>query len=173
MQKLLELTSHITVAQMLARDDFKKRYTTGRDISLLEFIYPLLQGYDSVVLKADIELGGTDQKFNLLVGRELQRDYGQQPQVVIMLPLLEGLDGIQKMSKSLDNYVGIEDPPEEMYGKLMSISDELMFRYYELLTDVPLNEIEKMKQETKEGKLHPKQCKENLAFLLTKFYELL
>ncbi|MFH2145879.1 MAG: tyrosine--tRNA ligase [Candidatus Omnitrophota bacterium] len=166
----LELTSHLTVAQILARDDFKKRYTQGKDISVLEFIYPLLQGYDSVKLKADVELGGTDQKFNLLVGRQLQRDFNQTEQIVIMMPLLEGLDGVQKMSKSLDNHVGINDAPEEMFAKIMSISDELMFRYYELLTDTPLAEIKKMKDDIGSGKLHPKQCKESLARGITEQY---
>ncbi len=168
--KFLELTSHLTVAQILARDDFKKRYTEGKDISVLEFIYPLLQGYDSVELKADVELGGTDQKFNLLVGRQLQKDFKLEQQVVITMPLLEGLDGVQKMSKSLNNYVGINEPPEKMYGKLMSISDELMFRYYELLTDTPLEKIEKSKQDVQNGILHPKKCKENLARQITEFY---
>ncbi|MBI4846430.1 MAG: tyrosine--tRNA ligase [Candidatus Omnitrophica bacterium] len=166
----LELTSHLTVAQILARDDFKQRYTQGKDISLLEFIYPLLQGYDSVELKADIELGGTDQKFNLLVGRQMQKDWDREQQVVVMMPLLEGLDGVQKMSKSLNNYVGVNDPADEMYGKLMSISDVLMFRYYELLTDVPYEEISKMKSDIKLEKLHPKKCKEKLAEEITAFY---
>lgn len=169
-EQFLELTSHLTVAQILARDDFKKRYTQGKDISVLEFIYPLLQGYDSVELKADVELGGTDQKFNLLVGRQLQKDFKQPQQIVIMMPLLEGLDGAQKMSKSLDNYVGIEDKPEDMYGKIMSISDELMWRYFELLTDIPIGEIKKMQQEIKTGTRHPKKCKEELARIITEFY---
>ncbi|MCP4650017.1 MAG: tyrosine--tRNA ligase [PVC group bacterium] len=168
--EFLELTSHLTVAQILAREDFKNRYTQGKDISVLEFIYPLLQGYDSVELKADVELGGTDQKFNLLVGRQLQKDFNVQQQCVLMMPLLEGLDGVQKMSKSLNNYVGIDDPADQMYGKLMSISDELMFRYYELLTDIPLAEIDEMRQDIKSGSLHPKTCKENLALTITEFY---
>lgn len=168
--EFLELTSHLTVAQLLAREEFKQRYAQGKDISVLEFIYPLLQGYDSVELKADVELGGTDQKFNLLVGRQLQKDFNLPQQVVIMTPLLEGLDGIQKMSKSLGNYVGIVDGSSDMFGKIMSIPDGLMSRYYELLTDVPLDEIEKMKQDIKSGTLHPKKCKENLARYITEFY---
>ena len=166
----LRLSAQITVAQMLAREDFKQRYSQGKDISLLEFMYPLLQGYDSVALKADVELGGTDQKFNLLVGRQMQKDYGQEQQVVLTMPLLEGLDGVQKMSKSLGNYVGINEAPEDMYGKLMSISDVLMFRYYELLTDIPLKDIAQLRQDITTGALHPKTCKENLAHMITEFY---
>ncbi len=150
----LELAARTTVAQMLARADFKKRFESGREISLLEFIYPLLQGYDSVEMKADIELGGSDQKFNLLMGRELQESYGQEPQVVIMTPLLEGTDGVQKMSKSLGNYIGINEKSDEIFGKVMSITDDLMFRYYELLTDADLNAVKK---------LHPKEAKLQLA----------
>ena len=169
-QDFLRLTSHLTVAQMLARDDFKQRYTAGKDISILEFIYPLLQGYDSVELKADLELGGTDQKFNLLVGRQLQKDFGQRTQCVLMMPLLEGLDGVQKMSKSLNNYVGINESAEDMFGKIMSISDDLMFRYYELLTDVSLSDIRNMKKNVSEGKLHPKEAKERLARDIIEYY---
>ena len=153
-QDLLELSARSTVAQMLARADFKKRFEAGKEISLLEFIYPLLQGYDSVHLKADVELGGNDQKFNLLMGRQLQESYGQSPQVVLMTPLLEGTDGVQKMSKSLGNYIGINEAPADIFGKVMSISDELMFRYYELLTDADLNAIKA---------LHPKEAKLGLA----------
>jgi tyrosyl-tRNA synthetase len=153
-QDLMELSARATVAQMLARADFKKRFEDGREISLLEFIYPMLQGYDSVELKADVELGGSDQKFNLLMGRQVQESYGQEPQVVIMTPLLEGLDGINKMSKSLGNYIGINEPPNDIFGKVMSISDELMLRYYELLTDANIDEIKKM---------HPKEAKLSLA----------
>ncbi|MCI0436857.1 MAG: tyrosine--tRNA ligase, partial [Gemmatimonadetes bacterium] len=131
---LIELAAKHTVARMLERDDFSKRYHSGQPIAIHEFLYPLVQGYDSVALKADVELGGTDQKFNLLVGRQMQEAYGQEPQVVLTMPLLEGLDGVQKMSKSLDNYVGITEPPPEMYGKLMSISDELMWRYFDLVS---------------------------------------
>ncbi|MFH1092707.1 MAG: tyrosine--tRNA ligase [Candidatus Omnitrophota bacterium] len=168
--EFLRLSAHLTVAQMLARDDFKQRYAKGQDISILEFMYPLLQGYDSVELKADVELGGTDQKFNLLVGRQMQKDCNVPQQCVLMMPLLEGLDGVQKMSKSLDNYVGINEPADVMYGKIMSISDELMYRYYELLTDVPLAQIKKYKSDIALGKLHPKKCKEDLALLITKCY---
>ena len=160
---LIKLCAHYTVARMLERDDFQKRFNTGRPISIHEFIYPLLQGYDSVALKADVELGGTDQKFNLLVGRELQKDFGQIPQVIMMVPLLEGIDGIQKMSKSLGNYIGITEPPNTMFGKIMSISDELMWRYYELLSNRPLDEILKMQEKVKKGELHPKEAKKQLA----------
>lgn len=153
-QDILELSAHSTVAQMLARADFRKRFESGKEISLLEFIYPLLQGYDSVHLKADVELGGSDQKFNLLMGRQLQEAYGQQPQVIIMTPLLEGTDGVQKMSKSLGNYIGINEKSGDIFGKMMSVSDDLMFRYYELLTDTDLNEVRA---------LHPKEAKLRLA----------
>ncbi|MEW5895494.1 MAG: tyrosine--tRNA ligase [Candidatus Omnitrophota bacterium] len=149
-QEILELIAHSTVGQMLARADFKKRMEEKKEISILEFIYPLLQGYDSVHLKADVELGGCDQKFNLLMGRELQDKFGQRPQVVIMTPLLEGLDGVKKMSKSLGNYIGINEEPSEIVGKIMSISDELMLRYYEILTDADLQDVKKM---------HPKEAK--------------
>lgn len=161
-QDMLELSAHSTVAQMLARADFKKRFEDRREISLLEFIYPLLQGYDSVHLKADIELGGSDQKFNLLMGRQLQEAHQQKPQVVIMTPLLEGTDGVQKMSKSLGNYIGINEPPQEIFGKVMSISDELMFRYYEILTEENLDGIKAM---------HPKEAKLKLArSIVAQFY---
>ena len=160
---LLSLTSKYTVARMLERDDFLNRYKNDKPISILEFMYPLIQGYDSVVLKADVELGGTDQKFNLLVGRNLQRDFNQEPQVVITMPLLEGTDGVDKMSKSLGNYIGIEEDPKDIFGKIMSISDELMIKYYELLTDEP---IDKIKNDLKEGTLHPKDAKKNLAKLI-------
>jgi len=153
-QDLLELSAQTTVAQMLARADFKKRFESGKEISLLEFIYPLLQGYDSVHLKADVELGGSDQKFNLLMGRQLQEAYGQKPQVVMMTPLLEGTDGTNKMSKSLGNAIGINDGPDEIFGKMMSISDELMLRYYEILTEANLDTVKKM---------HPKEAKLQLA----------
>ena len=136
----------MTVARMLERDNFEKRYKGGEPIGVHEFLYPLMQGYDSVALKTDVEMGGTDQKFNLLVGRQLQETYGQKPQVVITMPILEGLDGVQKMSKSLNNYIGISEPASEMFGKIMSISDELMWRYFELLSFRPLDEIEKFKQ---------------------------
>jgi len=148
---LIELTAKHTVARMLERDDFSKRYKSGQPISIHEFLYPLIQGYDSVAMKADVELGGTDQKFNLLVGRQLQETYGQKPQVVITMPILEGLDGVQKMSKSLGNYIGIDEPADEMFGKIMSISDELMWRYFELLSFRPMTEIEKFKQDIEQG----------------------
>jgi len=157
----LELASHTTVSQLLARSDFNDRYKSGKDISLLEFMYPLLQAYDSVELKADVELGGLDQKFNLLLGRELQKDFGQTPQVIIMMPLLIGLDGVDKMSKSFGNHIGIDERPEEMFGKLMSISDELMMQYYELLTDEDLDSVKK---------LHPMEAKKNLARLIVREY---
>ncbi|ADU96972.1 tyrosine--tRNA ligase [Thermovibrio ammonificans] len=160
---LIKLASKYTVARMLERDDFEKRFKEGRPIHIHEFIYPLLQGYDSVVLKADVELGGTDQKFNLLMGRHLQREYGQEEQVCIMMPILEGLDGVQKMSKSLGNYIGILEPPEEQFGKVMRISDELMWRYYRLVTRVPEEEIEEMERAVKEGRLHPMEAKKRLA----------
>jgi tyrosyl-tRNA synthetase len=162
-QDLIRLAARHTVARMLEREDFHKRYTSQTPISIHEFLYPLIQGYDSVALKADVELGGTDQTFNLLVGRDLQREYGQAPQVVITLPLLEGLDGVQKMSKSLGNYVGIDEPAKEMFGKLMSVSDTLMLRYYELLTDITPDELSRLKQDLASGAKHPRQVKEDLA----------
>ena len=149
--ELIQLASKHTVARMLERDDFSKRYKGGQPIAIHEFLYPLIQGYDSVAMKADVELGGTDQKFNLLVGRELQKSFGQEQQVVLTMPLLEGLDGVQKMSKSLGNYIGIDEPAEEMFGKLMSISDELMWRYFELLSFRPMSEIAGFKQQVEEG----------------------
>ncbi len=161
---LIRLTAKHTVARMLERDDFKKRFHEGRPIAIHEFIYPLIQGYDSVALKADVELGGTDQKFNLLVGRDLQREYGQEPQVVITMPLLEGLDGVNKMSKSLGNYVGITEPAKDMFGKLMSISDDLMFRYFELLSRKSLEEIEEFKTKIENGSVNPRDVKMELAF---------
>src|SRR5246127_1260863 len=154
----VRLMAKYTVSQMLEREEFHKRFSEEKPISMHELLYPLVQGYDSVALEADVELGGTDQKFNLLVGRELQRAHGQDSQVVLTTPILEGLDGVQKMSKSLGNAIGIHEPPLEMYGKLMSISDEMMWRYYELLTDVQVAEIEKMKRDT-----HPMQAKKDLA----------
>ena len=159
----IKLAAKFTVSQMLEREDFHKRFQDEKPIALHELLYPISQGYDSVMLKADVELGGTDQKFNLLVGRELQRSYGQESQVVLTMPILEGLDGIQKMSKSYSNAIGIKEPPLEMYGKLMSISDEMMWRYYELLTDVQVAEIEKMKRE-----VHPMQAKKDLAARIVK-----
>ncbi|MCA9501070.1 MAG: tyrosine--tRNA ligase [Nitrospira sp.] len=159
--KMVELCSHYSVARMLERDDFSKRYREQKHISVHEFLYPLVQGYDSVVLEADVELGGTDQKFNLLVGRDLQRDYGQKPQVVLTMPLLEGTDGVRKMSKSFGNYIALEDRPAEMFGKLMSISDDLMLRYYELLTVVNLDEVKRQ---------HPMEAKMALAEQIVRQY---
>ncbi|OMH40488.1 tyrosine--tRNA ligase [Desulfurobacterium indicum] len=163
---LIRLASKYTVARMLERDDFAKRFAENRPIHIHEFLYPLLQGYDSVALEADVELGGTDQKFNLLVGRHLQREYGKSQQTCIMMPILEGLDGVQKMSKSLGNYIGIMEDPKEQFGKVMRISDELMWRYYELVTRLPQEEIEKMKNEVAEGKLHPMEAKKKLAEII-------
>ncbi|MET0089985.1 MAG: tyrosine--tRNA ligase [Candidatus Thiodiazotropha sp.] len=168
---LIQLAAKHTVARMLERDDFNKRYTGGQPIAIHEFLYPLLQGYDSVALKADVELGGTDQKFNLLVGRQLQEAYGQEPQVVITLPILEGLDGVQKMSKSLNNYIAITDPPEEMFGKIMSISDDLMWRYFELLSFRPMSEIESWRAEVTAG-ANPRDMKVRLAEeLVARFHD--
>ena len=169
---VLDLTAKYNVARMLERDDFSNRYKSGKTISILEFMYPLVQGYDSVALKADIELGGTDQKFNLLVGRDLQREYGQEPQVILTMPLLVGLDGEQKMSKSLNNYIGINEAPREIFGKVMSISDELMFLYYNLATDIPKPEIESYKKGIADGSLHPKNVKVKLAKeICAQFYD--
>ena len=159
---LVRLASHHTVARMLERDDFRKRYEGGQPISIHEFLYPIVQGYDSVALRADIELGGTDQKFNLLVGRQLQQDYGQEPQVVMTTPLLEGLDGVQKMSKSLGNYVGITEPPGEMFGKLMSVSDDLMWRYFEVLSFRSLEDIAALRKRVGDG-MNPRDAKFELA----------
>lgn len=165
---IVELTSTFSVARMLERDDFTKRFKEQSPISICEFLYPLLQGYDSVVLKSDIEMGGTDQKFNLLMGRQLQRVYDcQKEQAVMMMPLLEGLDGVNKMSKSLGNYIGVTEDAKDMYAKVLSISDELMFRYYELLSEKSLNEISQIKDDIKNGSLHPKKAKENLALEIT------
>lgn len=159
----LKLMSQYTVARILEREDFHKRFKNHQSISLHEFMYPLVQGYDSVALRADVELGGTDQHFNLLVGRELQKAYGQTPQVVMTLPLLEGLDGVQKMSKSFDNYIAVEDSPREMFGKTMRLSDELMLRYYELLTDLSVDEVMRLKSDIASGAKHPRQVKVDLA----------
>ena len=165
---LIQLTTQYNVARMLERDDFEKRYKSGQSIAISEFLYPLLQGYDSVAMECDIELGGTDQKFNLLMGRHLQRAYNVgKEQAVLMMPILEGLDGVQKMSKSLGNYVGISEPAKEIYAKLMSISDELMWRYYELLSTRSLEEIAEMKRQVESGELHPKRAKEMLALEIT------
>jgi tyrosyl-tRNA synthetase len=159
----VRLAAKYTVSQMLEREDFHKRFQDEKPIAIHELLYPLAQGYDSVALEADVELGGTDQKFNLLVGREIQKAYGQPSQVVLTMPILEGLDGVQKMSKSLGNAIGIQEAPLEMYGKLMSISDELMWRYYELLTDISLADVEEMKTRARSGKAHPMQLKKELA----------
>ena len=159
----VRLAAKYTVSQMLEREDFHKRFQEEKPIAVHELLYPLAQGYDSVALEADVELGGTDQKFNLLVGRELQRAYGQPSQVVLTTPILEGLDGVQKMSKSLGNAIGIAEPPLEMYGKVMSISDDLMWRYYELLTDLSMKEIEKLKADVAAARVHPMQAKKDLA----------
>ena len=168
---MLKLASRQTVARMMERDDFKKRYANGQAIAIHEFMYPLVQGWDSVALEADVELGGTDQKFNLLMGRELQKSEGQRPQTVLMMPLLEGLDGVQKMSKSLGNYIGITDSPTDMFGKIMSISDVLMWRYYELLSFKPLAEIEGYKTDIEEGK-NPRDVKIDLAKeLIARFHD--
>ena len=164
---LIGLSAKVTLSQMLDRKEFLTRFRAEQDISLHELLYPLAQGYDSVVLNSDVELGGTDQKFNLLMGRELQRDYGQKPQVVLMTPILEGLDGVQKMSKSLGNAIGINEPASEMYGKLMSISDELMWKYWVLLTDLRQSEIDAMKADVAAGKLHPMETKKKLARTIT------
>jgi tyrosyl-tRNA synthetase len=165
--QFVELCSRYTVARMLERDDFAGRFASGKPIAIHEFLYPLVQGYDSVALRADVELGGTDQKFNLLMGRVLQRDYGQEPQVIMTMPILEGLDGVQKMSKSLGNYIGIEDAPAEMFGKVMSISDQLMWRYYELLSNLSLDQIAALRRDVEQGRGHPKAAKINLAVELT------
>ena len=168
---LIKLASKYNVARMLERDDFNKRFTSNKSIAIHEFLYPLVQGYDSVALKADVECGGTDQKFNLLVGRELQRDYDQDPQVVITVPILEGLDGEKKMSKSLDNYVAIDEDPDEMFGKIMSISDDLMWRWFELLSFMPEEQISKLKDEMNIGK-NPRDIKFVLAEeLVDRFHE--
>ncbi|PCJ16228.1 MAG: tyrosine--tRNA ligase [Gammaproteobacteria bacterium] len=161
-KEMIQLAAHNTVARMLERDDFSKRFKSEQSIAIHEFLYPLIQGYDSVALRADVELGGTDQKFNLLMGRELQRAYGQNPQIVLTMPLLEGLDGVQKMSKSLGNYIAINDPPSEMFGKLMSISDVLMWRYFDLLSFKSLEEIAQLKAEVDNG-VNPRDIKMILA----------
>ena len=169
---LIGLAARHTVARMLERDDFEKRYKSGQPIAIHEFLYPLVQGYDSVAMRADVELGGTDQKFNMLVGRQLQEQFGQAPQVVITMPILEGLDGIQKMSKSLGNYIGIAEPPKEIFGKLMSISDSLMWRYFELLSlEKSMDDIQAMKKRAESGSENPKNFKTGLAVeIVTRFH---
>lgn len=167
----IKLTAQYTVARMLERDDFAKRYKDQQPISVHEFLYPLVQGYDSVALKADVELGGTDQRFNLLVGRSMQKSYGQESQCILTTPILEGLDGVQKMSKSLNNYIGVEDSPRDMFGKTMRLSDDLMLRYYELLTDMTPDELGQLKHDLKSGKKHPRDVKVNLAkFFVDRFH---
>ncbi|MCW5590401.1 MAG: tyrosine--tRNA ligase [Legionellales bacterium] len=170
---LISIAAKYTVARMMERDDFAKRYASGASIAIHEFLYPLLQGYDSVALKADVELGGTDQKFNLLIGRELQKHYQQPPQIVITTPLLEGLDGVKKMSKSLNNYIGIHEPPDEMFGKIMSISDDLMWRYFELVSLKPKNEIQRYRESIAEG-ANPRDIKFELAHeIVTRFHNVI
>ena len=169
LRDFLNLSSLQSVSRMLERNEFQERLRTGKDIRVSEFLYPLLQAYDSVVLKADVEIGATEQKFNLLMGRLIQKRMGEEEQIVITLPLLEGLDGKRKMSKSFGNYIGINEPPEEIYGKIMSIPDELMFKYYLLLTPFSEKEVEELKRKIEKGSLHPKEVKENLAFILTSF----
>lgn len=168
---MIALASKYTVARMLEREDFHKRFTSQQPISIHEFMYPLVQGYDSVALKSDVELGGTDQKFNLLMGRELQREWGQPPQCILTMPLLEGLDGVNKMSKSLGNYIGINEPADEIFGKVMSVSDELMLRYYELLSDMSLADLAEMKNKMATGQLHPMEAKKALGReIVTRFH---
>ncbi len=170
--EMIRLASRLTVARMLERDDFKKRFESNRPISIHEFLYPLIQGYDSVALEADVEIGGTDQLFNLLMGRDLQKGRNQEPQVVLTMPLLEGLDGVNKMSKSLGNYIGISESADDIFGKIMSISDDLMFRYYELLSDLSMDEIVRLQEEMKAGAIHPKAVKVRLAReLVTRFHD--
>ncbi len=167
---VLKLAAKSTVARMLERDDFQKRYTEGRPIGVHEFFYPLMQGYDSIALESDIEFGGTDQTFNLLMGRHLQEEEGQRPQTVITMPILEGLDGVQKMSKSLGNYIGISEEPKEMYGKAMSIPDELMMRYYMLVTDMSIEDQESLAKRLESGEAHPRDAKMQLAHTIVSLY---
>jgi tyrosyl-tRNA synthetase len=169
-EDVLKLASKYTVARMLEREDFSKRFTEGRPISIHEFFYPLMQGYDSVALNADVELGATEQKFNILMGRILQKEYGQEPQVAVLMPILVGIDGKRKMSKSLGNYIGVNDPPDEMYGKVMSIPDEIMLEYYKLATDLEHRELEKIAENLKEGRVNPRDLKMRLAREIVKLY---
>jgi tyrosyl-tRNA synthetase len=162
-EEVIRLSAHVTVAQLLARDDFSKRYAAQQPISLVEFLYPLIQAYDSVMVRADVELGGTDQLFNLLLGRELQKIFGQEPQIVMTLPLLEGLDGVNKMSKSLGNYIGVNETPKDIFGKTMSVSDELMWRYFSLVLCLPESEIAALRQAVQSGARHPREVKDELA----------
>jgi len=170
LKEFMEITSKYTVARLIERDDFQKRMKAGQEVSMLELFYPLMQGYDSVQLKADVELGGTDQKFNLLVGRDLQRAYGQEPQIVITMPLLEGTDGVQKMSKSLGNHIGINEPPSEMFGKLMSIPDALIVKYFTLLTDVEVEKVAIVEQQLASRAINPRDAKANLAATIVTMY---
>lgn len=167
---VIELAANITVARMLERDDFHKRFTSNLPISLHEFLYPLMQGYDSVAMHADIEIGGTDQKFNLLMGRMLQKEYGQPQQIAILMPILEGLDGVHKMSKSLGNYIGINEEPNEQYGKTMSIPDELMLKYYELVTDISIEDLKTLREGLADGSVHPRDAKMRLAREIVRIY---
>jgi len=170
LEDVLKLLSQFTVAQMIQRDDFSKRLAAGKPVSLVEFMYPILQGYDSVAIDADVELGATEQTFNLLRGRDLQRNAGTEPQVCMMMPILEGLDGVEKMSKSLNNYIGITEAPNDMFGKVMSISDELMWNYYEIATDVPMEEIARLKAGVADGTIHPMDCKKGLGAEIVTIY---
>ena len=170
LEEVLYLLSQFTVSQMISREDFSKRLSENKPVSLIEFMYPIMQGYDSVALECDVELGATEQKFNILRGRDLQKAFGQEQQICLLMPILEGLDGIEKMSKSLNNYIGITEPPNDMFGKIMSISDELMFRYYEIITEIPLDEIEDMKISVSNGTLHPMEVKKNLGKELVTIY---
>jgi tyrosyl-tRNA synthetase len=170
LEEVLNLLSQFTVSQMVSREDFSKRLAENKPVSLIEFMYPIMQGYDSVALECDVELGATEQKFNILRGRDLQKAYGQEQQICLLMPILEGLDGVEKMSKSLNNYIGITEASNDMFGKVMSISDELMFRYYEIITEIPLEEIEKMKMDITNGVLHPMEAKKNLGKELVTIY---
>ena len=170
LEEVLNLLSQFTVSQMVSREDFSKRLAENKPVSLIEFMYPIMQGYDSVALECDVELGATEQKFNILRGRDLQKAYGQEQQICLLMPILEGLDGVEKMSKSLNNYIGITEAPNDMFGKVMSISDELMFRYYAIITEIPLEEIEKMKMDITNGALHPMEAKKNLGKELVTIY---
>lgn len=166
----LNLLSQFTVSQMISREDFSKRLSENKPVSLIEFMYPILQGYDSVELHADVELGATEQKFNLLRGRDLQKNFGQEQQICMIMPILVGLDGVEKMSKSLNNYIGVKDLPNDMFGKIMSISDELMYNYYKMITEIPLEEIERIKEDIENGVLHPMEAKKQLGMEVVKIY---
>jgi len=168
--EVMDLASKFTVARMLERDDFAKRFANNQPISIHELFYPLMQGYDSVMVRADVEIGATEQKFNLVTGRDIQREYGQEPQVVLTLPVLVGIDGVNRMSKSLGNYIGIDEPPEEMYGKTMRIPDELIYQYFELVTDVSLQELQEIKRQLESGSVNPRDLKKRLAFTIVRMY---